>query len=230
MAAVALLAGVPWMAALPAAASSAATPAPTASPNHWWPADGSADDTVGHDNGRLFGVTYGPGGDGASQAFSFSGNRASGHNEVRFNKFGGNFGHSDFSVSFEFKTTSSTHQQALWGKRGICNRGSWWDFRILGSGSLNFTVYGGRQFVSISSSPGYNDGAWHQAIGTRQGTTVSLYVDGVLASTGTSGHKLYVHNTVHMVAGENVCDGVDGTVPFTGELGELMTYRSAITP
>ena len=88
----------------------------------------------------------------------------------------------------------------------------------------------GSQFVAIESGPGYNDGAWHQVIGTRHGATTSLYVDGVLTATGTGPHTVYLHNTVHMVAGESVCDGIDGTVPFTGEMGELMTYRSAITP
>jgi len=230
-AAVTLLIGLPALAALPAAASATPTPAQAASPNHWWPADGSATDTVGHDNGRLFGVSYGPGGDGADQAFSFTGAWGRRSNEVRFNKYGGNFGNFDFSVSFEFKTTS-TQIQALWEKWPACHAASLWSFRITGSGKLDFTIDNatGSQFVAIESGPGYNDGAWHQVIGTRHGATTSLYVDGVLTATGTGPHTVYLHNTVNMIAGESVCDGIDGTVPFTGEMGELMTYRSAITP
>jgi trimeric autotransporter adhesin len=214
-----------------APASATPTPAQAASPTHWWPADGSAADIVGHDNGRLFGVSYGPGGDGTGQAFSFTGAWGRRSNEVRFNKYGGNFGNSDFSVSFEFKTTS-TRIQALWEKWPVCHAARFWSFRITGSGKLDFSIDNatGSQFVAIESGPGYNDGAWHQVIGTRHGATTSLYVDGVLTATGTGPHTVYLHNTVHMVAGESVCDGIDGTVPFTGEMGELMTYRSAITP
>ena len=64
---------------------------------------------------------------------------------------------------------------------------------------------------------------------TRHGVTVSLYIDGTLETTITSAATANVTNDARMRAGVSTCDGVDGTDPFTGDLAELMIFRSALT-
>jgi len=60
-------------------------------------------------------------------------------------------------------------------------------------------------------------------------TTITLYIDGNLEATTTSATTVNVANNAAMRAGVSKCDGIDGTVAFTGELDELMIFRTALT-
>jgi hypothetical protein len=82
---------------------------------------------------------------------------------------------------------------------------------------------------SVISTTSINDGVWHQVAVTRHGPIVKLYVDGALEATTTSATTLNLTNNAPMRAGVSTCDGIDGTSPFTGELDELMIFRSALT-
>ena len=64
---------------------------------------------------------------------------------------------------------------------------------------------------------------------TRHGVTVKLYIDGNLEATTTTPTTQYLANNAPMRAGVSTCDGIDGTHPFTGELDELMIFRSALS-
>jgi hypothetical protein len=55
-------------------------------------------------------------------------------------------------------------------------------------------------------------------------------VDGANPSTTLSAEPVQLSNTVPMRAGMDVCTGVDGTNPYDGDLDELMTFDSALTP
>jgi hypothetical protein len=97
-----------------------------------------------------------------------------------------------FSHSVWFKTTTEVggaimgHSDAAGGPGTANHRALWMD----NDGKLGFGVLVAEiddpedvepQFVR--SMARYNDGAWHHAVGTFDGTTISLYVDGVLAGS-----------------------------------------------
>jgi sialidase-1 len=213
----------------PSGAGASAVSAPT--PAHWWQAEGNANDTVGTeaspDNGRLVGAGFGPGVFGTDQAFSFT----SGADQVVFNKTGGNRHRDDFTFVFDVKTTA-TVMQALWEKRIACDSAGtpFWGFRMQASGQATFELFSARNYDNgVTSTTSVNDGAWHRVAATRHGPTVSLYVDGNLEATGTSPTTINVTNQAPMRAGVSKCDGIDGTHPFTGELDELMIFRTALT-
>src|SRR6185503_715646 len=80
---------------------------------HHWPANGNADDAAGSADGVLHNpVVFGDGQFG--QSFHLSGGF------VTFGTQAGNFGTSDFTISFWMRTTSRAHT-ALLTKRAICN-------------------------------------------------------------------------------------------------------------
>ena len=219
--------------AVPSGARASAVPAPV--PVHWWQAEGNANDTVGSgahpDNGTLHGAGFGPGASGTDQAFSFAG----GGQQVVFSKTGGNRGTGDFTLSFDIKTTA-TVQQAVWEKRIACDTNGTpvWGFRMNGSGTpagsidFEYGTYPNRGY-NVASTTSVGDGAWHRVTVTRQAGTVNLYIDGTLETTITSPATANVTNHARMRAGVSTCDGIDGTHPFTGELDNLMIFRSALT-
>jgi hypothetical protein len=200
------------------------TAAGAAMPAHWWQAEGNAKDSVGTDNGRLVGAGFGPGVLGPDQAFSF----ADGGQRVVFNKSGANPGRGDFTLAFDIKTTA-THSQAVWEKRIACDSTGtpFWGFRM--TGTIGFELFNGTAAVGPVSTTSINDGKWHQVVATRHLRTISLYIDGNLEATATSATTVNVTNDARMRAGVSSCDGIDGTHPFTGELDELMIFRTAFT-
>lgn len=216
---------------VPSGAGASAIPAlATTTPAHWWQAEGNAKDSVGADNGRLVGAGFGPGVFGPDQAFSFAG----GGQRVVFNKSGGNRGRGDFTFAFDIKTTATVHQ-AVWDKRIACDTDGtpFWGFRANGrgspAGSIDFEYGTPLPSYSATSTTRVNDGKWHLVVVTRHGVTVKLYIDGNLEATTTTPTTQYLANNAPMRAGVSTCDGIDGTHPFTGELDELMIFRSALS-
>jgi hypothetical protein len=215
------------LSAVPTAAGAASLP----KPRHFWAAEGNANDATGLDNGTLEGnVGYGPGVFGTDQAFSFPG--GAGLNDVMFNTAGGSFATYDFSVVFDIRTTA-THQEAVWEKRPNCNTQVFWGSRTTNGGSIDFEMLNLKSqhyYDALNGTTPVNDGTWHQVAVTRQGGTVSLYVDGTMEDSVTTATPVGVANQVAMRAGYSACQGVDGTQPFTGSLDELTIYRIALTP
>jgi Concanavalin A-like lectin/glucanases superfamily len=217
--------------ALLVVASGAGASAHTASaPAHWWQADGNAKDSVAHDNGRLGGGTgFGPGVYGPDQAFSFAGRGQ----RVVFNKAGGNRGSGDLTFAFDIKTTA-TVQQGVWEKRIACdtNGTPFWDFRTTTRGtpvgSITFEYGTPPANFFVASKTSVSDGKWHLVVATRHGRTVKLYVDGNLEAATTSATTANLSNNAPMRAGVSTCDGIDGTHAFTGELDELMIFRTVL--
>ncbi|MEE8168930.1 MAG: hypothetical protein V3T70_00145, partial [Phycisphaerae bacterium] len=102
---------------------------------NWWTGDTDASDfQAGNDgvlmNDALAGV---PG--KVNGAFGFDGM----DDFVSFGNTIGNFGTSDFTIDFWIKT-SSTRNEAILGKRPICNHASFWDIRIDGTGELRIAL------------------------------------------------------------------------------------------
>jgi hypothetical protein len=148
---------------------------------HHWPADGNAEDSVGGADGVLHGaVTFGDGQFG--QAFECDG----GH--VTFGKEPGNFGTSDFTISFWFRTDARAHM-ALISKRAICNFTAMIQIRIAPDGDLGIEFAGisGTAYSSIATTDlALNDGVWHHVAFRRSGVTHQVYVDGCVAAQHTA--------------------------------------------
>ncbi len=206
---------------------------PPFGPVHWWRADGTPRDVVGNDNGHpLRGADYGVGLRGpGDQAFHFNGKGA----EYRFNDRGGNFGRRDFTLAFFIKTRS-TALQAIWEKWLVCGKSSFWSFRMNGPGAPNgvaelelMSDQLGHDDLGLHGTTPINDGAWHHVALARHGRTASLYVDGAPEATATTPRPVDLWNDEPLRMGASVCDGIDGTRSFTGELDELMIFERALT-
>jgi hypothetical protein len=125
----------------------------------------------------------------------------------------------------------SSQQQAIWEKRPVCDAASFWGFR------MSFGIPGaelmsdatGRDYTSFSSGRNVGDGAWHHVALVRTGTSATIYVDGEPAASTSTSHPVTLANAVPLRAGMSACTGVDGTMPFNGELDELMIFEHALT-
>lgn len=199
-------------------------PAPF-SPSHWWPADGTAEDAIGDDDGQLLnGAAYAPGLSG--QAFRFDGQGA----EVRFDAIGGNFDRNPFTLAFFIRTTSLA-QQAIWEKRPVCNAASFWGFRMsngVPGAELMSDEFGNDYTPDFSSGTFVADEAWHHIALVRDGTTAIIYVDGSRVASATTPQPSLLRNDTPMRAGMSACTFVDGTLPFEGDLDELLIYDHAL--
>jgi hypothetical protein len=222
--ALAILASASIIASGGASAAQPGSPAPFLT--HWWPADGTARDRIGTDDGQLLnGVTYTTGFSG--QAFHFNGQGS----EVSFDEVGGNFGRDPFTLAFFIKTTSVASQD-IWGKRPVCDDASFWSFRMTGNlwgAELDGDEFGTDHTV-VLGAPIIADGSWHHVALVRDGTNNTIYVDGAHPGTATSPEPVMLSNTVPMRAGMSACTFVDGTNPYDGDLDELMIFNTALSP
>ncbi len=210
----------------------------------WWPANGNANDIVGGNNGTIpySDVTYAAGEVG--QAFAFSGGTQNQNygNEVDFGTNVANFGTNDFTIDFWIKEPANTASlNAVLEKRPVCSaelselsircgplnalpasQPGQLDFELSGDNVVNTYYFAGNKAI--------NDGFFHHAAFTRQGTTLSIYVDGLLDTNAITPGIATISNSAMFRAGQNICVGVDGTQPFVGELDELDLYNRALSP
>jgi hypothetical protein len=99
---------------------------------------------------------------------------------------GVNIGTSNFTIEMWVKTASSVQYAQLIGNENVSTDEG---FSLLinhnSSSGGQIALYRGGLVVSTPSGD-YSDDAWHHVAVSRSGTTVRLYVDGTLVSTGTS--------------------------------------------
>lgn len=91
-------------------------------------------------------------------------------------------GTSTESVWFKTTSTAGGPLLALGSTTGTAGASD----RILylnSAGQLTFGLSTGGSFPTVTTSAAYNDGLWHQAVGTVSGAGASLYVDGALVGT-----------------------------------------------
>jgi len=191
----------------------------------WWPGDGNASDMQGPHNGVVQGgLTFAPGFVGP--AFTFDGAGAA----VKFGQ-AGDFGTSDFTVDFWLSTTSD-NEDAVIEKRASCSHGQFYGIRTdrWRTGHLVVETDDGLgNYVNISTNRAINNGAFYLIALVRQGTTTSVYIDGVLDSAMSTLAVANVSNSASLSAGESICDHLDGTVPLTGQLDEIQAFARALS-
>jgi hypothetical protein len=82
--------------------------------------------------------------------------------------------------------------------------------------------------TAVGSTENVNDGAWHQlaAVYHSGGTSMSYYVDGVLAATG-SGNPILANDAPFLVGGVDLFGTLAGT--YTGLISDVRVYDNALS-
>jgi hypothetical protein len=190
---------------------------------HRWSGEEDARDSEGNAHGRLVnGVTFAPGISG--KAFNFDGRDAA----VEFPEESGNFGTNDFTISFWMRPQADSC--ALLSKRPAanCDHLVFWDIRG-GKTGLGFGAHSGSgDWVHLPCEARIEDAEFHHVAIARQATTFTLYLDGVVKKSANSAGLLNLADHTPLRLGANPCIGVDGTLPFKGQVDEILLYDRAL--
>jgi len=106
----------------------------------------------------------------------------------------GDFGTNNFTVAFWFNTASSYNSTSdILGNRQQTGQADFFSVRLTNQNyvlvELCDTSGNGNDYVSAQSvNPGLNDGKFHHLAAVRQGTLLTLYIDGVENNQGSSGN------------------------------------------
>lgn len=134
---------------------------------------------------------------------------------------------SSYSVEIWFKTTTQSGGKLIGFGSSQTGVSSSYDRHIYmtNSGQLIFGQNNGSN-ITVTSPGSYNDGNWHQAVGTYDGSTMVLYVDGVeVASTSTTAPNNY-SGYWHIGYGNlNTWPSAPTSYYFTGSLGEAAVWN-----
>jgi hypothetical protein len=142
----------------------------------WYIFDGDADDEYGSADGSVNGATlttdqYGR----SSHCYSFDGSDYISYNDVY---------RSTFSISFDFKSTSDSGNQAIIGKFGSSSDKEYWV--AYNSGKLGLFVSGdGSAQTYVQTDGSYGTGTWRKCIITYDGTTAKIYVNATKVKEAT---------------------------------------------
>ncbi len=151
-------------------------------------------------------------------------------NGYRFNPADGEHVRVDDSVAFRgnftiaawMYTDNTTQQIAVMSKPVGTGTGNSWQLENLDDDRVSLSGGSVHSLVSTNSVPQMT---WVHVAGTWDGTTKRLYIDGVLARSGTSQISYDTHD-VYLGADEN-----NGSLalPFDGALDDLRVYSRALT-
>lgn len=137
--------------------------------------------------------------------------------------------YSDDSTSVEtwFKTTSASGKLIGFGDSGsVTGNSTTYDQSLyLTGGKVAWSVYDSAM-RTISSPVSYNDGNWHQAVGTLGTDGTRLYVDGTLVASGSTTYARGFWG-YWKIGGDSVPSGSQN---FSGTLDEVAIYRTTLSP
>lgn len=183
-------------------------------------ADSGASDNQGSYNGP---VTRGLGGaiTGTSNTSARFGDGSGVSSNAQFNN------PSVYSVETWFNTTTTQGGKLVGFGNAQTGQSSSYDRHLYmqDDGALVFGTYTG-QLNTVTSAPGFNDGAWHHAVATQSGDGIRLYVDGVLV--GTNPQTAAQDYTGYWRAGGDTTWG-SSSPWFDGRLDEVAIYGSALS-
>ncbi|HZV68439.1 MAG TPA: LamG-like jellyroll fold domain-containing protein, partial [Saprospiraceae bacterium] len=133
----------------------------------------------------------------------------------------GNFGTNNFTIEMRFKGTGTN--KAIISKRLTCDCANFWNLKMDGNGKAMFEILenGCSNGTTLFSTTSVNDGNWHHAAISRTGTTVRLYIDGVLETTGTAAANISNAATTQLGNGPCASDNL------TGEIDEVRIWNVA---
>lgn len=138
-----------------------------------------------------------------------------------------------FSESIWFKTTTTSGGKMLGFGSSTTGASASYDRHLYldNSGHVWFGVYPGTYSTVSTPNGGYNDGRWHQAIGTLSGAGQSLYVDGALIGTVTT-TSAQAYSGYWRLGGDNLntWPSAPTSYYFAGTLDDASIYPTALTP
>jgi hypothetical protein len=193
----------------------------------WWPGDGNAQDIVGSNDGVLQNdVTFADGKVG--QAFSFNGVNA--FVEVPDNAFW-TFGDDPFTIDLWVNFREVPNRASLVDHNeggGPTNKWAFW-FDSIGHGipgpalrfHINSPSLGALDPVIAPWSP--NTGQWYHVAVTRNGSTYTLYIDGIQVATNTD------TNTIPDAAVPLTIGQSENGYFFNGLIDEVEIYNRALS-
>jgi hypothetical protein len=139
---------------------------------------------------------------------------------------------STFSVEAWFSTTTTGLRMLIGYDNIIQNPGN--PTRVfqfyLSGGQVIFLPLMSSGSYAVASSPAttYNDGAWHHAVGTYDGTSVRLFIDGTqVASVALSGSTTDGGGQP-ILLGSGFSNSPGNTYQYIGYLDELAIYGTAL--
>ena len=172
-------------------------------------------------------ITYAPGPIAGTQAFHLDGNTSGVAFGPRI------LGTSDFTISLWLQTTvQSSNEQLV-----LSNRNSY-----AGSNFFNIKIKHGivrlevdedavnTNYIEAHGETIVNDGRYHQITMVRQGTTLSLYVDGALDAQGTGSGVANLTSNLDVSIGADPYgySNVNALQPFGGQIGQVKFFSRAL--
>ena len=190
-----------------------------------------SDSTSNGSNGTLLGgatfqVNPGAVAGDPSKAISLPGSSGTIYSEQRFPK------PSAYTLETWFKTTTTTGGKIVgFGDKQVLPSRVY--DKMIYMNNAGQLVFGANNGTSLTSPAPYNDGAWHQVVGTQGAAGMALYVDGVgLARNAQTSNLSY--SGYLRVGGDTLSSSVWPTRPtsayFKGALDETAYYATVLAP
>jgi len=139
------------------------------------------------------------------------------------------------SISAWIKTSSSTNQHILtYGNSAFANNQIYLAiYNLTGSNCSNagtnstyaLVLGSGVDPNNICDNKSLVDGGWHHVVGVVNGSTITLYVDGVQRITSAT---LTVNTALAGVL--RIGSTLSGTIPFNGQIDDTRVYNYPLTP
>jgi hypothetical protein len=192
---------------------------------HNYTFNSSPADSKGSANGtNVNGVSFAPGIIGNAAQFN-------GTNHLDYGTAASLNGSIPFAISVWIKTASAGQQTIIQQRDGnvngqyILNIGANHAGNISVPGQVYFMVYNNTFQFEIYSSSRVDDNKWHHIVAERDGTNGRIFIDGVLAGSGT-GPLLSLTSSIGTYVGRDVRDGSKN---FVGQIDELKIFAGSAT-
>jgi hypothetical protein len=132
----------------------------------------------------------------------------------------------DFSAAAWIKTSASGAIQRIMDKDGGAGNDYWTVYVTLG-GTIEADLRNGAgSTTNVITSKTFNDGNWHHVVFVRSGSNLTIYVDGMVAASGTK--TTFTFNNANAFAIGNAAVSVSGQY-FTGKIDDVRVYRYGLT-
>jgi hypothetical protein len=197
----------------------------------WWRAEGTADDFVGPNNGTLSNVTFVPGVVG--QAFRFKGD-----GDVLANATGFPTGTSNRTVEMWVRLGKTYPNAAyveglFFGYGGFGAAGATYELLVVAGGSnqvpqdtLGFSQWG----QLVPSTPPLTENAWHHVAAVLTSSTLTIYLDGLLAASETGEYPINTGAGGATYIGGSPTSKSPDPAWLTGDVDEVAVYTRALAP